>query len=476
MTILQLLTILWARRGLLLFVFLITVALGGAVTAFWPKQYMAEASVVIDSKSSNPVSGPEQSADLLSSTMGTQVDVITSHNVALKVVDKLKLSAVPAFQEQYLEATGGQGSIRDWLAARLHRIVDVLPSKDSHVINIDIWFNEPAVAADLANAFADAYIQTSLELRMDPARRQAAWFEDQLNSLRRSLQGAQSKLSEYQKAKNVAGTSEQIDIENTRLAELSNQLISAQAVMYDRQNRLKQMNGALARDAIKELPDILGNSLLQELKAQLVQSESALAQMGEKFGKNHPQYRSAVAQTAALREKLAAEIETAKGSIQQSAEISVRQEGELRAALGKQKAKLLDLKHERDELDVLRHEVEDKQRAYDAGLQRAAQVRLESQLDQANIAVLNPAYPPLLPARPNPILWMAIAIFLGVIFALSVAITKEASDRLIRSSVDLTDLPGIVLLAEIPKTTLTRKQRRLLKRSNRPLLLNFQQT
>lgn len=477
MTIRQLLQVLWGRRVLFVTVFLIVVALGAAVTAIWPRKYLGEVSVVVDSKSTDPVSGQAQAAELLASTMGTQVDVIMSHNVALKVVDKLKLASVPEFQVRFREATDGVGSIRDWLADRLIKLLEVQPSRDSHVINIDVYATDPTLAADLANAFGDAYIQTSLELKMDPSKRQASWFDDQMATLRKSLQDAQSKLSEYQRSKNVAGTNDQIDIENARLAELSNQLIAAQATMYDRQNRLKQMTQALQRDELKELPDLLGNGLLQQLKAQLVQSESNLAQLAERFGKKHPQYISAAAQTAALREKLTAEINIARGSISQAAQLSTRQEAELRAAMDKQRDRILHLKHEHDELDVLKHEVEDRQRAYDAGLQRAAQVRLESQLDQSNIAVLNPAFPPVAPARPKVLLNVALAIFLGLIFGVSVVVSKEMADRRVRSSGDLTDLAGVVVLAEIPKAVLTRRQRRRLKQvERRPMVLKLQET
>jgi polysaccharide biosynthesis transport protein len=477
MTIRQLLQVLWGRRGLFLTVFLATVALGALVIAIWPRTYKGEVSVVIDSKSSDPVSGQEQAAELLASTMGTQMDVIASHNVALKVVDKLKLASVPEFQEKFREATDGVGSIRDWLADQLGKFLDVTPSRDSHVINIDVYFPDATLAADLANAFGDAYIQTSLELKLDPSRRQSTWFDEQLTTLRRSLQESQARLSEYQRSKNVSGTNDQMDIENARLAEISNQLIAAQATMYDRQNRLKQMNQALQRDELKELPDLLGNALLQELKAQLVQSESNLAQLGERFGKKHPQYVSAAAQTAALREKLAAEINTARGSISQAAEISTRQEAELRTAMAKQRERILQLKHERDELDVLRHEAEDRQRAYDAGQQRAAQVRLESQLDQSNIAILNPAFPPLSAARPKVLIISALSLILGVIFGISAAITKEVADRRVRSTADLSELAGVTVLAEIPQAVLTRKQRRKLKQvSSRPVVLKLQET
>jgi uncharacterized protein involved in exopolysaccharide biosynthesis len=354
----------------------------------------------------------------------------------------------------------------------LGHFLDVQPSRDSHVINIDVYFPDATLAADLANAFGEAYIQTSLELKLDPSRRQSTWFDEQLTILRKSLQQSQAKLSEYQRSKNVSGTNDQMDIENARLAEISNQLIAAQATMYDRQNRLKQMSQALQRDELKELPDLLGNTLLQELKSQLVQSESNLAQLGERFGTKHPQYVSAAAQTAALREKLAAEINTARGSISQAAEISVRQVGELQAAMAKQRDRILQLKHERDELDVLKHEVDDKQRAYDAGLQRAAQVRLESQLDQSNIAVLNPAFPPMSAARPKVLIIAALSLVLGVLFGVSVVISKEVADRRVRSSSDVIELTGITVLAQIPKAVLTRNQRRKLKQvEQRPLVL-----
>jgi chain length determinant protein EpsF len=393
------------------------------------------------------------------------------------VVDKLKLASVPEFQDKFRESTDGQGSIRDWLADRLGKFLEIQPSRDSHVINIDVYFPDPTLAADLANAFGDAYIQASLELKLDPSRRQSTWFDEQLTSLRKGLQESQAKLSEYQRSKNVSGTNDQMDIENARLAEISNQLLAAQASMYDRQNRLKQMNQALQRNELKELPDILGNGLLQELKSQLVQSESNLAQLGERFGKKHPQYISAAAHTAALREKLTAEINTATGSISQASEISVRQTAELQTAMAKQRDRILLLKHERDELDVLKHEVEDRQRAYDAGLQRAAQVRLESQLDQSNIAVLNPAFPPMSAARPRVLIISALSVVLGIIFGISAAITREVADRRVRCAFDVSELAGVPVLVEIPKAVLTRKQRKKLEQvERRPLVLKLQES
>src|SRR5690606_17403712 len=111
------------------------------------------------------------------------------------------------------------------------------------VINVAYSSGDPQVAAEMANAFADAYIETNLELKTDPARQQAGWFEAQVAELRKALESAQQRLSEYQSEQEiVASSSERVDLENARLAEVSSQLIAAQGSMYAAQSRQRQMD------------------------------------------------------------------------------------------------------------------------------------------------------------------------------------------------------------------------------------------
>jgi protein tyrosine kinase modulator len=447
----QMLQLLWARRWLFGLVCGTLVAAVTCLTLIWPKTYVSEASVVIGSKSTDPVSGMD-TADAAPSNIATQADVITSHNVALKVVNKLKLAYVPEIREEFQRATHGAGSIKDWLADQLLNNVEVKPSRESHVLNIAVSAREPDTAAEIANAFADAFIQTSLELKMEPARRQTAWFEAQLQELRKSLEAAQARLSDYQRSHNVIGTSEQLDIENARLAEISNQLVAAQAAMYDSQNRLKQMREAASQqDRLRTLPDILANPLLQGMKADLSRAESKLAETAERYGRNHPEYVSAAAEVKSLQAKLSNEITTVSAAIQQAAVQTSGQVSELRKALDQQRDRLLQLKRQRDDVDVLRHEVETAQHMYEAGMQRATQVRLESQLDQSNISILNPGVAPTRPARPKVTTNILVSIVVGVVLGAAAVMGMEYMDRRVRSAEDLVETAGILVLAEIPR-------------------------
>ena len=342
--------------------------------------------------------------------------------------------------------------MRDWVADQLLRQIDVRPSRESSVIKINYASADSHSAADLANAFADAYVQASLELKTDPARRQTGWFEQQVSELRKALETSQDKLSAYQRESGILGAeADRLDVENARLAELSSQLVAAQRSMYDAETRQNQMTSEAGRARVDEMPDVAGNALVQSLKAEIVRSEARLAEIGGRYDKNHPQYQSAAAELNSLKAKLTGVLRTAQGSITQAAQIARRQVNEIDQALERQKARVLELSQQRDSLAVLTRDVESARSAYDAAMQRHTHVRLESRLDQTDIAVLNPAIPPLLPVFPKIPLNIVLSIVVGLMFGCGLALLLELMNRRVRVRDDLLYAAGIPVLAEISR-------------------------
>jgi len=466
MKLTQLFGVCWARRRLFVFVLAGTVGAATAFSLLKHKTYVAEVEVLVDAKNTDPVTGSPLPQQLQSSIQATQTDVISSRNVALKVVDRLQLAADPDTKREFAEdQDAATGSIRDWLADRLLKKLTVRSSRDSNVISLAVEAGAPQQAARIANAFADSYIQTSLEMRIDPAKRQAVWFDDQLQGLRQALQNAQQRLSDYQQKRKIVGTDDRLDVETSKLNELASQLVITQSAMYDAESRQKQMTQALQNDRLEELPDVLGNTLLQSMKADLVRAEGRLAEVAQKYDRNHPANVSATAEVQTLRNKLAAELSTVKGSINQAAQLAQQRAAEGQRALDTQKQKILEWKQQRDGLDVLNREVENAQRAYDSAMQRTSELRLTSRLDQTNIAVLNPATAPVKPAAPKVLRNIVLAALAGAILAVGAALGLELIDRRVRSSADLLDLEGVVVLAEIPGLRLSKPVRALPRRA-----------
>jgi chain length determinant protein EpsF len=253
---------------------LIAVGTTIVVSLILPKRYTATATVVVDFKGIDPISGGVLPVLPMSAYLATQVDIIQSHSVARGAVDLLKLAESAAAKEQYMEKTEGRGHIRDWLADRLVKYLKVEPSRESSVINISYSGSEPRFSAAVANAIVQSYINTNLELKVAPARLTNTFFNEQIKALKDNAEKAQASLSEYQREKGIIANEERLDIENSRLNELSTQLVAAQAQTYDSVSRQRQVQEFVAKGRIPDtLPDVLSNPVIQSLKASLARSK-----------------------------------------------------------------------------------------------------------------------------------------------------------------------------------------------------------
>lgn len=458
MTFTQLLSILRARWWLAGALLLSTVVLTAAVSLVLPKKYTAVAQVLVDIKTPDPILGQVFPGMMSPSYMGTQVDVITSDRVARRVVRVLKLDQSASMRQAWREDTHGAGEFDAWLAKLLQSNLDVKPSRESNVLSVSYKSVDPKFSAALANAFAQGYIDTTLELRVEPARQYNSFFDERAKQLREALEQAQSKLSSFQKSRGIIATDERQDVENARLAELSTQLVALQAISAESASRQAQ-----AKQAPDRLQDVLSNPVVAGLRSDLARQEVRLEEISARLGDQHPQVIEVRANLAEMRAKLQQEIDRVSGSVGITNQINQTREAQLRDALAQQRAKVLRLKEVRDEQTVLVRDVENAQRAYDAVFARMAQSQLESQTTQTNVVLLNPAAEPVEASSPRLRVNLLVAVFVGTVLGIALALLREWFDRRVRSGEDLTielDLPVLgILPAMHKKSRWLRRQR-----------------
>ncbi len=437
----QFLLILKARGLLVIAALIVTVTSTLVVSLLLPKSYTATTALIVDAKAKDPVSGMVLSAQMIPGYLATQSDIIKSRKVALKVIDALKMQDNPRVRADFLAKGEGELDIRHWLADLLLKQVEVQPSRESSIIELEFSGADPRFVALIANTFAQAYIDTNLEMKVEPARQTSAWYDDKLKALRSTLEQAQAKLTAYQREKGLFANDERLDVETSRLSELSSQLVMAQAQTYDSTSRQRQSSDAL--------PEIMNSPVVQSLRAELARAEIKLSEMAEKVGKNHPQFQRAETELTGLRAKLEEELRTATRSVSSTVQVAKQREGDLRGSLSAQKARVLDLKEKREELSVLMFDVSNAQRVYDIALQRQNQTALESQSNQTDVTILNPAIPPTKASSPNVMLNVLLAVFLGSLLGIGIAFLMEMIDRRVRSSDDLAGTLELPVLGEI---------------------------
>jgi chain length determinant protein EpsF len=350
----------------------------------------------------------------------------------------------------------------------LQRGLGVEPGHGSSIINLSFTAPDPIFAQAAANAFAQAYQDVSVELRVAPARQSATFLDDQFKTLRATLEAAQTRMSKFQQTKGIVVSDERMDQENARYNTLIAQLAMAQAEQVETATRQRNTGGETS-------PDVLQSAAVQSLKGQIASAETKLTEISSIVGKNHPSRLQLEAQIGELKHQLASETRRVAGGTSTLNRGSSQKVGELQTMVDMQKKQLLALRSDRDQIAVYQRDVEAAQRAYDAVAQRLGQVNMEGQNNQANTRLLSPAVEPLEPSRPKVPLGIAASLLGALAVGLLAALGLEMLDRRVRMPEDLALMPGVPVIGVLrPAGSKRPVFRRLLMVSpgtqNRPLL------
>ena len=445
MSIAHLLFILKARWRSALVASTVVVGLVGLFTALVPTRYTASGAVVLDVKSPDPIAGVVLPGMMVSSYMATQVDVIQSERVMMRALKALHADKDAALKDNWLRRTGGRGDFESWLAEDVGKGLDAKPGKDSNVILVSYSSRNPELAAQIANAVIAAYIDTTLQLRTEPAKQFNSLFDESTKTLRERLEAAQARLSAFQQTHGIVATDEKLDTENARLSELSTQLVSLQATATESQGRQKQ---ALTNGS--QMSEVLGNTTISLLSADLARQQARLSEVSQRLGDRHPQVEELRGNIAELRRRIDAEKANIAGSIGVNNSVNQARLETLKSEVAAQRAKVLQMKSSRDEAAVMLRDVENAQRVYDAAFSRQNQSALESQATQTNVSVVKSASVPPFPSSPRWSVNAAVALVLGALIGVATALAREHRDWRLRNDDDVLEIMRQPLLGVLP--------------------------
>ena len=430
MSLHQLFSILRARRAAAGLILLVTLALALAWVAVRPAAYKAVAPVLVDVRM-DPVGGTALQGMVAPSYMATQIDIVKSDRVAERMLQLLPADQDPVkrWKEESLRKKAPQA----WLAHKIQGYLEVKPARESNIINVAWVGRTPAEAALVANAFAQAYLDVSLEIKTNPAKRYAEWFDDQVKASRERLEKSQDKLSAFQQESGIVSADANGDFETARLTELSQQLSALQS-----------------RPRVAAGSSESSNPVVATLRADVARLESKVTEASASMGSAHPAMQKMQAELGALRSRMASESGRAAGSADAAVRSVKAQQQDLEKAIAAQRAKVLSLTKQRGQLSVLQRSVDSDQKAYEAVSAAAAQSRLQSLANQTNMVRIASAMVPTEKAGLSGAQTMMVAFVGGMLLALAGALLLELGNRRVRTVDDLALVTRLPILATVP--------------------------
>jgi chain length determinant protein EpsF len=445
MNLRQVLLILRLRWWVVVGTLLTAVGLAVGISLLLPKQYTSETTLVLDVRT-DPLMATLVPSFSAPSYIATQTEIMQSERVASRVVKMLNLAQNPKAVEQWREATEGRQPLEQFYGAQMQRGLRVEPGRGSSLVTVSFTASDAKFAAAGANAFAQAYMDTMVELKVDPAREYAKFFDERIKQLRSEFEGAQERLSAFQQKKGIVVTNERMDQEVSRLTSLETALAAALTEQADASSRLGGSGG-------ESSADVQGSPAVQSLKSELARAQTQLIEISSRFGSSHPQRIEAEARVNELRAQVAAEMRRVGGGTASVNRIAAQKVAELKSIVEAQKRAVLQLRSQRDEASVLLRDVDTAQRAYDAVAQRRSQLANETQGEQTPARVLSPAIEPLYPSKPNVVKNALVGVILGLLGGVGLAFLLEVIDRRVRSADDLMAYGDVPVLGVMSNTT-----------------------
>lgn len=447
MSIAQFLRILMARRLIIGVVLLIGVVTAVAVAMLLPSRFPATARILMDVIKPDPVSGQVISSSFVRGYTKTQIELITDYRVASDVVERLGWERNPVLVAEYKTQSNGTEDFRRYFARQIIAQTDAQLVEGSNILEISYYSGNPILARNIVTALRAAYIDASLRFRTDAAGRSADWYVDQAKKAQAELSAAEAKKSAFERANGIVMAPGGQDSETMKLEAMQNAMLSARS----------------AAGYLESGGRAMQSPVVEQLKSQANSIDDAIAQAGQKLGTSHPSYvalveRRSMLQTQIVRATAAAQ--ASGGNMTSSARSNAtRAEGEVTA----QKAKVLGLKGQLNELAQLQREVDLRRSQYEKAAARTADLKLEADVSETGLIPLGDAVVSGVATFPNKPLIVAGGLFAGLVLGICTAVMTELLSRRVRGPEDLARAANIAVLAVIADTPSISIRRRILR-------------
>ena len=434
-----------ARKGLIAGVSVLTIGAAIAAGIFLPKTYTATAEIYIEYRGSDPILGRQFSAMQDESYMATQIDIIKSDDVARYVIDTTRAMDSP--RARAAAAKSGDAALRAGLLKSVVADLQVVPKRNSRVLDLQFSSQDAAFARDALNAVIKGYMDINNKIHSTPAKLRQEQYSGQLAALQMEVDRIQREITAYQQEQGIVDADERLDTGSRQFSDLSSRLLAIQASQSEAVTRKRSIQALLASGTrAYDIPEISRQEGVRDVKLRLIDVEGRLSEASGVLGSNHPRYRSLEADRAALLAQLERASSTAMRSIEQEEQRFAEQLVRLQAEIKGRQSQLLEAKKHRDVIASLQRQLASAQQIYNSAVARYDEILMQSSVTSPTIAVLQWAEKPVRHSKPNVISNVLVSIPGGVILGLIIALLLELTYRRMRCIEDLeTSLPVPVL-------------------------------
>lgn len=431
-------------------------------------RYTSNASMVIDTRKVQLFQQQSILGDVTvdSATVETQVEILKSENISLAVIRELHLIEDPEF-------TGGGGGL---LGSVIGSVASLFGSSQpasefaltrnalgyfeksrtikrlglTYVMEIGFTSLDPAKAARITNAIAEAYIVDQLEAKYQATRRASVWLQDRIKELRTQASAAQKAVVDFKTANNIVDTGGRL-MNEQQLAEVNSQLILQHAATAEAKARLDRMNDIVKQEIPDaSVADALKNETIVKLRGQYVDMAAKESIWSAKYGSDHLAAVNLRKQMAEIRKNIKDELKRIQESYKSDYDIAVTREESIKSSLSNVVSESQLANQAQVQLRELESNAQSYQAMYDNFLQRYMESVQQQSFPITEARVISAATTPLVKSYPKSLIILAAGLLGGIVLSFGAAIARELTDNVFRTTGQVEEVLGANCIAILP--------------------------
>ncbi|MFD1746723.1 Wzz/FepE/Etk N-terminal domain-containing protein [Rhizobium helianthi] len=469
------------RTRLIILCVVAAVILAGLFLFMTPPTYTAATQILIDDNLSRYAEQEEnpQTAQQIDNRIASAVEIMKSKALALRVVDQMKL----ADNEQFVDppqspiglvkssvksiigllkpakppasAQDEANGRREKAAAMLQRVLSADREGRSSVINLSVQAPEPLLAAQIAKAYADAYVSEQLNANFEATERASNWLQQRMADLNKRSQEAAMAVEQYKIKNNLISPRGEL-LSSQQLADLTSQLIVAQADSATAAARYHQYKAivdqgpeAAVNNAVVSSKET-DNSVIQELRRRYQAANERERSIIDQYGPDHPQAKLLETQKADIAQQIYRELQQMTAGFKNEFDVANSRETSLRNSIDTLAGRNSEANVSLIQLRELEQRADSLKQLYQSYLNRFEQASQQQSFPIAKARVISSAGIPSAPSNPKKTLTMALAVVLGLFAGGGIAAVLELQERGFRLGQDVRSRLGQRFLGYLP--------------------------
>ena len=456
----QYLHIFLKHKWLILSLTLVFFVLGGVRAAMKTPLYSATSRVQIDREAVKVIEGGSTSAREEGGTdfLRTQYELLKSRSLAERVVSMLRIHEDKDFYKSsevsLLELLTGAAKEQAHSLSELEERatgmvmagVMISPVIASRLVDLTYLDPSPARAQKVANAYAEAYIASTLDKRFQANSYAKTFLEDQIKQLKIRLEASEKALLEFAEHEKMVEVTEKSSIADNNLAAAN----SAVGVLISERIKNEQLWKQVEKATAISLPQFLSNHVIDTMRGQRQVLETEYQEKLENFKPSYPAMVQISNKLKEIDRQIAAETMTIRNSLKAAYESSLLQENEMKARIETLRDEVLILQKKGIQYNVLKREADTNRGLYNSLLQRYKEVDIAGGIGTSNVFIVERAVLPVSPSEPNIPRHLIISLVLGFGLGAASAIILEMLDDRIRAPEEMEQISGLATLGIIP--------------------------